>query len=291
MAECARDLFSRIERVSTIRRTHEELKSQMYALGIACAEVGLRHRARELFTAILARDLRYEDVAERLETLNRAAPAAPLPDTAPVEVPTAAPVIPEERRVVPETGSAAVPPLAPTGLVTMMFTDMQGFTAMTQRLGDRQGREVLLTHNRLLREQVQAHGGYEEDSQGDGFFLVFQSCRQAVNCAISLQHVLRAYNLEHPDIPINVRCGLSVGEPLQKDEHGGYYGHALIQGARISAKANGGQIFVSDLVYAMLLPSGDYAFRDIGEFELKGLADTHTIYEVVWGDTPVDGDA
>jgi len=164
----------------------------------------------------------------------------------------------------------------------MMFTDMQGFTDMTQRLGDRKGLEVLLTHNRILREHLSKYEGHEQDSAGDGFFSVFQSCRQAVACAVSLQLTLAAYNAEHPEQPIRVRCGLSVGEPLQKDEDGGYYGRAVIEGARISAKANGGQIFVSELVQAMLRPSGDFEFRAVGAFDLKGLPGQHTIYEVVW---------
>jgi class 3 adenylate cyclase len=171
---------------------------------------------------------------------------------------------------------------APQGLVTMMFTDMQGFTDMTQRLGDRKGLDVLLTHNRILREQLRRNEGHEQDSAGDGFFSVFQSCRQAVACAVSLQRTLATYNAEHPEQPIRVRCGLSVGEPLQKDEDGGYYGRAVIEGARISAKANGGQIFVSELVQAMLRPSGDFEFRDVGAFELKGLPGQHKVYEVIW---------
>ena len=63
---------------------------------------------------------------------------------------------------------------------------------------------------------------------------------------------------------------------------GGYYGHTVIQAARISAKARGGQVLVSDLVYTMLRHSGDFEFREVGAFELKGLAGLHTVHEVVW---------
>jgi class 3 adenylate cyclase len=162
-----------------------------------------------------------------------------------------------------------------------MFTDMEDFSAMTERLGDRQGREVLRTHNRILREELCRYGGFEQESAGDGFMLVFQSCRQAVSCAISLQNALSTHNAEHPETPIRVRCGLSVGEPLRKDDDGGYYGHTVIEAARISAQARGGQILVSELVYTMLQPSGDFGFQEVGSFDLKGLAGVYKLYEVV----------
>ena len=170
---------------------------------------------------------------------------------------------------------------APEGLVTIMFTDMEDFSAMTERLGDRKGREVLRTHNRILREELHRHGGFEQESAGDGFMLVFQSCRQAVSCAISLQNALAAQNAEHPETPIRVRCGLSAGEPLRKDDDGGYYGHTVIEAARISEQARGEQVLVSELVYTMLRPSGDFDFQEVGSFKLKGLTGVYKLYEVV----------
>ena len=67
---------------------------------------------------------------------------------------------------------------AADGTVTLMFSDMQGFTSMTERLGDEAAHRVIQTHNRILREQVAAHEGREVDSQGDGFLLAFPSARE-----------------------------------------------------------------------------------------------------------------
>ena len=64
----------------------------------------------------------------------------------------------------------------PGGTVTLLFTDIEGSTRLLQRLGERYG-EVLATHQRLLRDVFQAHGGREVDTQGDAFFVCFPGAR------------------------------------------------------------------------------------------------------------------
>ncbi|HLA19075.1 MAG TPA: adenylate/guanylate cyclase domain-containing protein, partial [Dehalococcoidia bacterium] len=79
------------------------------------------------------------------------------------------------------------PHAAPDGTVTIMFSDIEGSTALAERLGDRRFIELLREHNAIVREQVKAHGGFEVKSQGDGFMLAFQSARRALQCAIDIQ--------------------------------------------------------------------------------------------------------
>jgi hypothetical protein len=69
---------------------------------------------------------------------------------------------------------------APDGTVTLKFSDMEGFTAMTDRLGDLEAREVIRAHNRIVREQVAAHGGHEVELQGDGFLIAIGSARRGL---------------------------------------------------------------------------------------------------------------
>ena len=65
------------------------------------------------------------------------------------------------------------------------MTDIDGSTAMTERLGDRRAQEVLPTHNAIVRQQVAANGGFEVKSQSAGFMVVFSSARRALECAIA----------------------------------------------------------------------------------------------------------
>ena len=83
---------------------------------------------------------------------------------------------------------------APDGTVTIMFSDIEGSTALAERLGDRRFIELLREHNAIVREQVKAHGGFEVKSEGDGFMLAFQSARRALQCAIAIQRAFAERN-------------------------------------------------------------------------------------------------
>ena len=69
------------------------------------------------------------------------------------------------------------------GHVTLMFSDMEGFTTMTERLGDREAYKVIQDHHRIVREQLAAHGGHELELQGDGFLLAFATPISGLRCA------------------------------------------------------------------------------------------------------------
>src|ERR1051325_2897780 len=79
------------------------------------------------------------------------------------------------------------PHAAPDGTVTIMFSDMEGFSTMTERLGDRESLKLIQVHNAIIREQLISHGGYEVELQGDGFLLAFPSASRALDCAIAIQ--------------------------------------------------------------------------------------------------------
>ena len=65
--------------------------------------------------------------------------------------------------------------------------DIEGSTAMTQRLGDAKAREVLREHERITREALKSHGGSEVKTMGDGFMASFGSATKALECAIAIQ--------------------------------------------------------------------------------------------------------
>jgi class 3 adenylate cyclase len=169
---------------------------------------------------------------------------------------------------------------APDGTVTILFTDIEGSAAMTERLGDHRAQEVLRAHNRIVREQVSAHGGFEVKSQGDGFMVAFQSARRALACAIALQRAFAAYTERHPETPIRVRIGLHTGEPIKEADD--FFGTAVIQAARIAAQAEGGEILVSALLRELTEGSGEFGFGEPRAVELKGLSGTRQVAAVRW---------
>jgi class 3 adenylate cyclase len=168
---------------------------------------------------------------------------------------------------------------APDGTVTILFTDFEGSTAMTERLGDQPWLELLRGHNAIVRKRVAAHDGFEVKAEGDGFMLAFQSARKGLECAVDIQRAFADRN-ESADEPIRVRIGLHTGEALK--EAGDFYGKNVILAARIAAQAQGGEILVSSLLKELTESAVGVTFGEEREVELKGLTGTHSVFEVVW---------
>jgi len=169
---------------------------------------------------------------------------------------------------------------APDGTVTILFSDIEGSTAMTERLGDQRWLDILHAHNAIVREQVACHGGFEVKSQGDGFMLAFQSARRGLRCAVALQRAFAAYGQQHPDEPVRVRIGLHAGEVIKKADD--FFGKNVILAARIAEQAKGGEILVSALLRELAESTGEFTFGETRSVHLKGLTGARQIAAVVW---------
>ena len=178
-----------------------------------------------------------------------------------------------------EQTPARAEPAATGGLCTILFTDVEGSTALTERLGDAKAREVLRDHERIVREALRAHGGAEVKAMGDGFMASFSSATRALECAIAMQRAFAAHDDAHPETPIRVRIGLNAGEPIAEDED--LFGTAVIMAARIAAQAQGGEILVANVVKELAAGKG-FLFADRGEVALRGFEDPVRLYEVRW---------
>jgi class 3 adenylate cyclase/tetratricopeptide (TPR) repeat protein len=172
------------------------------------------------------------------------------------------------------------PHAAPDGTVTILFSDIEGSTEMTERLGDQRMQQVLRGHNDIVRHQVAAFGGFEVKSLGDGFMLAFASARRALQCAMAVQRAFSAHNQEHPEEPVLVRMGLHTGEFVQEMDD--FFGKNVILASRIADRARGGEILVSSLLKELTDSAGDISFGDGQEVELKGLAGLNRVYQVDW---------
>jgi class 3 adenylate cyclase/DNA-binding CsgD family transcriptional regulator len=167
---------------------------------------------------------------------------------------------------------------APDGTVTILFTDIEGSTALNERLGDQRWLELLRAHNAIVREQVRAHGGYEVKTEGDGFMVAYASAGRALESAIAIQRALAGYN-KSAEEPVHVRIGLHTGEPIAEEED--FYGTAVNMAARIGARAAGGQILVSEVV-RQLVAGKEFALMDRGAAVLRGFLEPMRVYEAVW---------
>ena len=163
------------------------------------------------------------------------------------------------------------------GLHIILFTDMEGSTSLTQRLGDAKAQEVLRIHNRIVREALQAHDGSEIKHTGDGIMASFQSASGAIDCAVDIQKALESRNEANPDTPLRVRIGLNAGEPVAEGED--LFGTAVQLASRIAASAEPGQVLVSDVV-RQLAAGKEFLFSDEGDVVLRGFEDPVRLYGV-----------
>src|SRR5665213_2658466 len=130
----------------------------------------------------------------------------------------------------------------PGGIVTFVFTDVEGSTRLVEFLGDDGFAVALDAHHRIMREAIAAHGGTEASTEGDAFFVVFADAHAAVATAIDAQLAIAAY--PWPDgAAVRVRIGIHTGVGTPGGDN--YVGLAVHQAARIASAAHGGQIIAS----------------------------------------------
>ena len=157
----------------------------------------------------------------------------------------------------------------PTGTVTLLFTDVEGSTAALHALGAAYG-DSLALHRTVIRETADAHGGVEVDTQGDAFFVAFDSADAALRAAREAQRALATVTWP-AGIELKVRMGIHTGEPEQRDR--GYIGLDVHRGARICAAAHGGQVVVSSVTRALAGEETDLVFLDLGRHRLRDVGE------------------
>ena len=189
-------------------------------------------------------------------------------------------IIPEIRRFLGvRTDEAAQEQVSRvSGVHTILFTDVEGSTALTHKLGDARAREVMREHERMVRTALGAYGGSEIKTTGDGFMASFASASQALKCAVAMQRAFAEHN-EAAEEPIRVRMGLNAGEPIAEAED--LFGTAVNLAARIAAQAAGGEILVAGVVRELAAGKG-FLFGDRGDVALRGFEDPVRLYEVRW---------
>jgi class 3 adenylate cyclase len=172
---------------------------------------------------------------------------------------------------------------SPEGMVTVVFTDLECSTEMLEFLGEDRWLEVILTHNRIIRDCVSEHGGQVVKSQGDGFMITFASASAALAWAIEMQRILARYNAANPEQRLRMRIGVHTGNIFQAEKD--FLGRAVVLAARITGRARGGQILVSAACREYTNRSGRWRYGAPAELTLKGLASVERVYSLEW-ETP-----
>jgi predicted ATPase/class 3 adenylate cyclase len=168
----------------------------------------------------------------------------------------------------------------PEGVVTFLFTDIEGSTRMFEETPDLM-LDALRLHDEAIEEVVIAHGGIpvRPRGEGDSRFIVFANARNAVAGAVAMQQRLASISWDTPS-PLLVRASLHTG---MADIRGGdYYGSAVNRAARLRGIAHGGQTLISRATWELVqdeLPDG-VAIKDLGNHWLKDLTRPEQVFQI-----------
>ena len=160
-------------------------------------------------------------------------------------------------------------------VLTVLFTDLVGSTALLSTLGDDAADELRRKHFSLLREAIGAHRGREVKSLGDALMVAFSSAREAVACAAAMQMAVST----HPD-DLELRVGIDAGEPI--NEQGDLFGTPVVVARRLCDAADAGQVLVSELVRMLSGRRLTLPLEELGPLELKSLGEPVVAYAVGW---------
>jgi class 3 adenylate cyclase len=174
---------------------------------------------------------------------------------------------------------------APDGTVTLMFSDIEGSTALNERLGDRSWLALLERHNSIVRDQLRRNHGTEIKAQGDGFMLAFAHPVDGVACAVATQCALAARRWDLRDAgsrrgALRVRMGLHCGEVVRRGDD--LLGLNVAIAARVAQHAAGGEILVSAAVAESVDDDPGVALGDPRRLRFKGIGEEQLVYPVAW---------
>ena len=144
---------------------------------------------------------------------------------------------------------------------TILFTDLESSTALTQAVGDAKAQDVLHGHNDVVRAALAAHDGEEVKHTGDGIMASFGSAVSAVEAAQC------RFNVTWRVARFVCAVGLNAGEPIAEDRD--YFGTTVQLAARICDRAEPGQVLVSNVVRE-LCAGKTFTFEDDGRGDVEG---------------------
>jgi predicted ATPase/class 3 adenylate cyclase len=183
------------------------------------------------------------------------------------------------------TETKEVPYAEERRLVAIMFTDIVGYTALTQS-SEKTAMEILERHNDMLRPIFSQYGGKEVKTIGDAFLVEFESALGATLCAAEIQKSVHGYTESEGAQKFEVRIGIHLGDVIRKGQD--VFGDAVNIASRIQPLAEPGGICISGQVFDQIHNKFDYPMEEVEHPKLKNVLFDTVVYRVVlpWQEVP-----
>ena len=167
-------------------------------------------------------------------------------------------------QIVDSRGKPLATQSIPQGVVSILFTDLQDSTQLVEELGQEKAQVVVRRELDRQEQAVQRHEGYMVKRLGDGMMIAFAAPKSALLCAVDVQ------SASGREANVRVRIGLHAGEVIVDGDD--YFGKTVIMAARITARAQGGEILVSEGFRSLLDPPDGWRFGPSRRVRLKGFS-------------------
>jgi branched-chain amino acid transport system substrate-binding protein len=178
----------------------------------------------------------------------------------------------------PEGGKRSGADQPGTATRGFLFADLRGYTEFVERHGAVAAAGLLERYRALVRGLIAEFDGAEIRTEGDSFYVVFESVSHAVRAGLAIVESATAESAAHPEQPVRVGVGVHAGETVETAD--GYVGSPVNIAARLCALAGAGEVFVSDTVRSLTQTVLPVVFDSRGRKQLKGVAEPVTVYSV-----------
>ena len=170
--------------------------------------------------------------------------------------------------------------------VTILFTDICGFTEYFDTRGDIEGLVMLKRHNNIVLPIIEDYNGKVVEIIGDAVMAAFANPIEAVQASIAIQNALHQYNSsEESKDEIHVKIGINTGKALVKKN--GVSGDVVNVASRIQSQAGRDQILIPKIIYDQIFEYAAIVCKLYGAFEVKGKSQPVELYEVIWKNTKI----
>ena len=170
--------------------------------------------------------------------------------------------------------------MSTAGLVTILFTDLVGSTALSQELGDEAADDVRRDHFEVLRQAVARSGGTEVKTIGDALMVSYPAAADAVNGAVAMQQGVARHNRKSAGPRLEMRVGISAGDATFED--GDWFGTPVVEAARLCSAAEGNEILATEIVRVLAGSRVDNTLTPIEPIQAKGITEPVATCRVEW---------
>jgi class 3 adenylate cyclase len=161
---------------------------------------------------------------------------------------------------------------------TFLFADLRDYTKFVEHHGDAAAATLIGDYRRLVRAEVARHDGAEVKTEGDSFYVVFNSAQAALRCGMAMLREADRYSAERPDRPMKVGVGIHAGEP--QPHEGQFVGEAVIVAARLAQQSGPGELLITEVARALLPHGAAPEMIEREDLPLKGIARAPRVYRV-----------